>query len=63
VRARQAAVRALRQARQQLSGFLLRQGQHYSRPAWTLMHRRWLAGLRFAQAAHHLVLEDCIVVS
>jgi transposase len=60
VRARQAAVRALRQARQQLSGFLLRQGQHYSRPAWTLMHRRWLAGLRFAQAAHHLVLEDRI---
>jgi transposase len=60
VRARQAAVRALRQARQQLSGFLLRQGQHYSRPAWTLMHRRWLAGLRFAQATHHLVLEDCI---
>jgi transposase len=60
VRARQAAVRALRQARQQLSGFLLRQGQHYSRPAWTLMHRRWLAGLCFAQAAHHLVLEDCI---
>jgi transposase len=60
VRARQAAVRALRQARQQLSGFLLRHGQHYSRPAWTLMHRRWLAGLRFAQAAHHLVLEDCI---
>src|SRR3954469_20255297 len=60
VRARQAAVRALRQARQQLSGFLLRQGQHYSRPAWTQMHRRWLAGLRFAQAAHHLVLEDCI---
>lgn len=60
VRARQAAVRTLRQARQQLSGFLLRQGQHYNRPAWTLMHRRWLAGLRFAQAAHHLVLEDCI---
>src|SRR3954447_4634258 len=60
VRARQAAVRALRQARQQLSGFLLRQGQHYNRPAWTLMHRRWLAGLRFAQAAHHLVLEDYI---
>jgi transposase len=60
VRARQAAVRALRQARQQLSGFLLRQGQHYNRPAWTLMHRRWLAGLRFAQAVHHLVLEDCI---
>jgi len=60
VRARQAAVRSLRQARQQLSGFLLRHGQHYNRPAWTLLHRRWLAGLKFDQAVHHLVLEDCI---
>src|SRR5580692_5041241 len=52
VRARLAAVRSLRQARQQLSGFLLRHGRHYNRPAWTLMHRRWMAGLRFEQAAH-----------
>jgi transposase len=40
VRARQAAVRMPRQARQQLSSFLLRHGRHYNRPAWTLMHRR-----------------------
>ena len=60
-RARLAAVRALRQARQQLSGFLLRHGRHYNRPAWTLMHRRWLAGLRFDQEIHHVVLEDLIV--
>ena len=60
VRARQAAVRMLRQARQQLSSFLLRHGRHYNRPAWTLMHRRWLAGLRFEHAVHHIVLEDCI---
>src|SRR4051812_28670259 len=60
VRARQAAVRALRQARQQLSGFLLRHGHHYNRPAWSQMHRRWLAGLRFDQPLPHLVLEDCI---
>jgi len=60
VRARLAAVRTLRQARQQLSGFLLRHGHHYNRPAWTLMHRRWLAGLRFEHSVHHLVLEDCI---
>ena len=60
VRARLAAVRALRHARQQLSGFLLRQGRHYSRKAWGLMHRRWLAGLSFEQAAHHVVLEDMI---
>ena len=60
VRARQAAVRTVRQARQQLSGFLLRHGHHYNRPAWTLMHRRWLSGLQFQHAAHYIVLEDCI---
>src|SRR5689334_4119081 len=60
VRARQAAVRTLRQARQQLSGFLLRHGHHYKRPAWTQSHRRWLASLKFEQAVHYIVLEDCI---
>lgn len=60
VRARLAAARSLRQARQQLTSFLLRHGHHYHRPAWTLMHRRWMAGLRFEQAAHHIVMEDCI---
>ena len=60
VRARQAAVRTLRQARQQLSGLLLRHGYHYHRPAWTQLHRRWLASLRFEQPVHHIVLEDCI---
>ena len=58
VRARLDAVHALRRARQQLSGFLLRHGCHYGRPAWTKLHRRWLAGLRFEQAVHHIVLED-----
>jgi transposase len=60
VRARLDAVRALRRARQQLSGFLLRHGCHYGRPAWTKLHRRWLAGLKFKQAVHHIVLEDYI---
>jgi hypothetical protein len=55
VRARLDAVHALRRARQQLSGFLLRQGCHYGRPAWTKLHRRWLAGLKFEQAVHHIV--------
>ena len=54
--ARLAAVRVLRQARQQLSGFLLRHGHHYNRPAWTLLHRRWLAGLSFEHVAHYIVL-------
>src|SRR5215472_7595054 len=60
VRARLDAVHALRRARQQLSGFLLRQGCHYGRPAWTKLHRRWLADLKFEQAVHHIVLEDYI---
>ena len=70
VRARLDAVHSLRRARQQLSGFLLRQGCHYGRPAWTKLHRPhgtspWaegsrLAGLRFEQAVHHVVLEDYI---
>jgi len=51
---------SLRRARQQLCGFLLRQGCHYRRPAWTKLHRRWLAGFRFGQAVHHIVLEDYI---
>src|ERR1700733_3449369 len=57
---RQAAVHTQRQARQQLSGFLLRHGHHYHRPAWTLQHRRWLSGLMFDQAPHYIVLEDRI---
>jgi transposase len=60
VRARLDAVHSLRRARQQLSGFLLRHGCHYGRPAWTKLHRRWLAGLKFEQAVHHVVLEDYI---
>ena len=60
VRARLDAVHSLRRARQQLAGFLLRHGCHYGRPAWTMLHRRWLAGLKFDQAIHHIVLEDYI---
>jgi transposase len=60
VRARLDAVHALRRARQQLSGFLLRQRCHYGRPAWTKLHRRWLASLKFDQPVHHVVLEDYI---
>jgi transposase len=60
VRVRLAAVRSVLRARQQFSGFLLRHGHHYNRPAWTLMHRRWLTGLSFEHTPHYSVLEDCI---
>ncbi len=42
-RARAASVRALRRARQQLTGFLLRHGRVRAGKIWTLAHRRWLA--------------------
>lgn len=60
VRARGAAVRALRRARQQLSGFLLRHGRVRKGKNWTLAHRRWLATLGFEQPAQQIVLEDYI---
>ena len=58
VSARLDAGDTLRRARQQLSRFLFGQGRRYGRPAWTKLHRRWLAGLKFKQAVRHLVLED-----
>ena len=60
VRARAVAVSAVRRARQQLSGFLLRHDRIYSRKAWTGAHRRWLAELKFEHAAQRVVLEDYI---
>jgi transposase len=62
IRARLAAVRAVRAARQQLSAFLLRHERIYptGRSAWTKAHRRWLADQSFAQPAQQIVLEECI---
>ena len=59
VRARGAAVRALRRARQQLTGFLLRHGHVRGGKNWTLAHRRWLSTVRFEHAAQQIVLQDC----
>jgi transposase len=61
IRARLAAVRAVRAARQQLSAFLLRHERTYpGNKPWTKAHRRWLADQSFAQPAHQIVLEECI---
>src|SRR3954471_10797127 len=62
IRARLAAVRALRAARQQLSAFLLRHERVYpgNRTPWTRAHRGWLADQAFAQPAQQIVLEECI---
>jgi transposase len=59
VRARTAAMEAVRRARQQLQGFLLRPGRVFTgRKAWSPAHRRWLAGLRFAHPAQQVVLQE-----
>src|SRR6204780_948346 len=62
IRTRQAAVRAARAARQQLSGFLLRHERTYpaGRRAWTKAHRGWLADQSFTQPAQQIVLEESI---
>jgi transposase len=62
IRARLAAVRAVRVARQQLSAFLLRHERIYpnGRKAWTKAHRRWLAEQSCAQPAQQIVLQESI---
>jgi transposase len=61
IRARTAAMEAVRRARQQLQGFLLRHGRVFSgRKTWSPAHRRWLAGLRFAHPAQQIVLQEQI---
>jgi transposase len=63
VRARTAAMEAVRRARQQLQGFLLRHGRVFTgRKAWSSAHRRWLAGLRFEHPAQQIVLQEQIDV-
>jgi transposase len=59
VRARTAAMEAVRRARQQLQGFLLRHDRVFTgRKAWSPAHRRWLAGLRFAHPAQQVVPQE-----
>jgi transposase len=62
IRARLAAVRMVRTARQQLSAFLLRHDRAYpnGRRPWTKAHRVWLADQTFAQPAQQIVLEESI---
>lgn len=59
VRAREDAVVVATQAKYRLKAFLLRQGRRYrGRTGWTMAYRRWLAGLTFANAAQHIVLQE-----
>src|SRR4051794_24021557 len=54
-----AAMEAVRRARPQLPGFLLRPGRGFAgRKTWSPAHRRWLAGLRFGHPAQQVVLQE-----
>jgi transposase len=57
-RARDDAKCAERVARHQLSKFLLRHDRHWDRTAWTVKHRGWIRGQKFAYPAQQRVLED-----
>ena len=57
-RARDAAKRAERTARHQLSKFLLRHDRRWEGTTWTKKHLDWIRGQRFAHPAQQVVLED-----
>lgn len=60
VRARRAALHAVRRGRQQLAGFLLRHGRIGTAKPGTLAYRRWLTTIHFAHPAQQIVLQDYI---
>lgn len=61
-RLREDATKALRQARQQLSAFLLRQGRRYTDGVqkWTQTYMRWLDGLRFDYPVQQAVFDEYV---
>jgi transposase len=61
VRARDAAKRAERVARQQLTSFLLRHGRRYpGKTAWTEAHYAWLRAQVFEHQAQRRVFDDAL---
>lgn len=61
IRAREDMKHLQRQAKQRLLAFLLRHDRRYAgNKYWTQMHCRWLATLRFEQAAQQIVLQEYI---
>jgi transposase len=59
-RARCAAKRAERVARQQLSKFLLRHERRFTGTTWKKAHREWIAQQRFERPAQQCVLQDYV---
>jgi transposase len=63
VRARIAAMEAVKRYRQHLQSFLLRHGRIYpGKTHWTKMHLSWIRELKFTHPAHHILVEDHLAV-
>jgi transposase len=61
-RARGAAVEDLRSKRQQVSGFLLRQGLHYAgKKTWTKAHMNWLASQALEHPEQRIAFEEMML--
>jgi len=61
IRARAAAVEALRVHKQQVSAFLLKHGRHFPRKTpWGARYMRWLQEQKFAHPAHQIVLQEAV---
>lgn len=63
VRAREAAMLDLRRKRQQVSAFLLRQGQHYpdKKKTWTKAHMNWLTSQKLEYLEQRIAFEEMML--
>lgn len=57
VRARQAATKDLRQARQRIKSYLLRYHRHYDKKSWTYRHHTWLSNQTFELPAQQITFQ------
>lgn len=60
VRARTAAVEALRVHRQQVSAFMLKHGPYPRKKGWTMRYLRWLQEQQFDHLAHQIALQEMV---
>jgi transposase len=60
-RARDDAREDLQRCRHRLGKLLLRRGLHFAGRNWTRVHRQWIDGLEWAQAAERVVVDDYLL--
>ena len=58
IRAREVAVKTVRQARQRIQGFLLRYGRRYVGAVWKRSHRIWLGNQSFDHPAQQITFQS-----